>query len=183
MLNKFVKILFLVLVTVSFQSHSQIKSEFDSSISQVIKQCDQGPYGGVNPWPWKFEQPWGHELPFPWDDIQGIWSGTIDGENIVFSFEKTDFGRGDHRIRVKQLAPNTMQEIASGLGTEKNRVVKAVVTGGRDKYYRMTVRLIQEENGGEYTTHTIVTIQHMQFNDYLYLFSIEKISNTPLTHP
>lgn len=132
----------------------------------------------VAPWP-----PMGSELPFPWDEIQGIWSGTIDGQNIIFSFQVIQNVATDERqIKVRQLSPNTMAVISTGIGTEKNRVVTAGMTGGRDTRYMLTVRLIQDEYCWENKSRTVVTIQHMKFNDFVYLFAIEKISNTSLTH-
>ncbi len=133
--------------------------------------------GGGEPGPW----PLGPELPFPWDDIEGIWSGTIDGLEIVFSFEVIENNLGQRQISVKEIDPTTGEPILAGIGTESDKVVRAIMTAGRKKKYYLTIRQVKDETCQEDKTVTIVTVQSMSINDYVYLFAIQKISNTPLT--
>jgi hypothetical protein len=128
----------------------------------------------VNPWPWE------KELPFPWDNIEGIWGGLHDDETMIFSFEIIENIFGDRQIKVKQINPETMEIINQGLGVETNNVLRAVMVGNGHKY-RMSVRLIENEYCLDSNQYTVITIESMGRQSFIYHFTIEKLSNSPLT--
>jgi hypothetical protein len=128
------------------------------------------------PWPWE------KELPFPWDNIEGIWGGIHDDAAMIFSFEIIDNDSGDRQIKVKEINPETMEIIASGLGVENNNVLRAVMVGRKHRF-RMSVRLIENEYCLDNKQYTMITIESMGRESYIFQFSVEKLANSPLTPP
>jgi hypothetical protein len=124
--------------------------------------------------------PWEKELPFPWDNIEGIWGGVHDDETMLFSFEIIDNTFGNRQIKVKQVNPENMEPLASGLGVENNNVLRAVMVGNAHKF-RMSVRLIENESCLDTRQYTVITIESLSRENYIFHFTIEKLSNSPLT--
>jgi hypothetical protein len=145
--------------------------------SDVIKTSETArAFAPIDPWPWE------KELPFPWDNIEGIWGGIHDDETMVFSFEIIDSIFGDRQIKVKQINPESMEVLAQGLGVENNNVLRAVMVGDSHKF-RMSVRLIENEYCLDSRQYTVITIESMNTEHFIFHFTIEKLSKAPLTHP
>lgn len=130
----------------------------------------------VNPWPWE------KELPFPWDNIEGIWGGIHDGETMLFSFEIIVNPTGHRQIRVIEVDPETMEIIATGPGVENNNVLRAVLVG-RKYRFKMSVRLIENDYCVDNRQHTVITIENIGRESFIFHFTVEKITNSPLTPP
>jgi hypothetical protein len=128
------------------------------------------------PWPWE------KELPFPWDNIEGTWGGVYDGETMVFSFKIIDSGTGHRQIRVKQINPENMTVTARGLGVEYNNVLRATVVGDGHEY-RMSVRLIENTYCLDNRQYTLITIESIGREKFVFHFTIQKILNSALTQP
>jgi hypothetical protein len=126
--------------------------------------------------------PWEKELDFPWDIIGGIWGGIHDDEATVFSFEIIDDTPGQRHFKVQEINPETMLQVSHGLGVENNNVLRAVMTG-KGHRYRMSVRHVENSLCLDNGQYIVVTIESMGRQSYVYHFSIEKLSNSPLTQP
>jgi hypothetical protein len=139
----------------------------------------------VNPWPWA------KPLPFPWDNIEGIW--TERTSNFTFSIKVVENSWGDRHIKIKQLDANTGQVIAQGVGYEMDDdVVVAGMTGGQQTQYLLTIRLLENVfcwNSRKVTGVTIESYDH-QLIDHFEIYKITEIPLTPVkqqeykqTHP
>jgi hypothetical protein len=127
----------------------------------------------VNPWPWA------KPLPFPWDNIQGTW--TESSSLFTFSFQVVENSWGDKHIKIRQVDANTGMIIAQGIGYENSDgIVVAGMTGGQQKQYLLTIRLIQNIFCWDQRKVTGVTIESYD-HQLIHHFEIYKITEIPLT--
>lgn len=71
--------------------------------------------GGSHPWPWGFE------VPFPWEDIQGIWKLDKPGKALYFSFRRLE----SKRLAVNQFDLDACVVTGAGPGFERAKTVVA----------------------------------------------------------
>lgn len=77
--------------------------------------------------------PWGKEVEFPWDSIQGVWvAKSFVGLSTYFSFQVAK-NNGRNILKITQYARFTCDLIAQGVGYEAQRVVKAKLKGPQHK--------------------------------------------------
>jgi hypothetical protein len=89
-----------------------------------------GDHGGSHPWPW------GLEVPFPWEDIQGIWKINTPGKAVYLGVRRLEL----KRLAVTQFDLDLCAVTASGPGLEKaNTVVTQMNEVGSRNVYRMTL--------------------------------------------
>jgi len=95
--------------------------------------------GGTSPWPW------GREMVFPWNDIDGVWQATASGCSSLFTFKVvSDYG-GSRYISISQYDPKQCREIARGVGTETGKVVHAVLTGTNGSF-ELTIHAFRQDS-------------------------------------
>lgn len=127
----------------------------------------------VNPWPWA------KPLPFPWESIEGTW--TESNTLYTFSFKVVENSWGDRHVRIKQIDPNSGRALAQGVGYENSEgIVVAGMTGGQQKQFLLTIRLLQRVHcwdRRDVTGVTMETYDHQLINH----FEIHKIREIPLT--
>jgi hypothetical protein len=123
----------LLLTTIlcfSFASHA------DSDFNVLFG----GDHGGSHPWPW------GHEVPFPWDDVQGIWQVQKAGKPVFFSFRRLE----SKRLAVNQFDLDACQVIAGGPGLEFDKtVVTQMNEFGTLNVYRITLYAFNPKDAPE----------------------------------
>lgn len=85
-----------------------------------------------HPVPW----PWGSEMPFPWTIVQGVWFAKQNEFQSYYTFRIVKQKSGLNQVEVKQVDPVTCEVIATGVGFEENRVMRAQmsVRGGGGAY-------------------------------------------------
>lgn len=129
-------------------------------------------------------------LPFPWGNIEGIWSVALDDCYSLFSFKvETDF-KGKQYLHVLQIDHSTGTLLAEGVGlsVENDKLVRAAMTSkvnGEGSYmlfigsYKNTS---QVSIRGQ-TTKTITVLTVRPFSDLLgdkdVRVVVTKVSNTP----
>lgn len=89
----------------------------------------------VIPWPW------GAEMPFPWTFVQGVWLAEQDGAKSYFIFRvvKPKSG-GLSQLEVQEIDPVTCNVVATGVGYEQSRVVRAQMSMVKGGNYRLALR-------------------------------------------
>jgi hypothetical protein len=125
--------------------------------------------------------PWGQEVPFPWSTISGLWSAGDAGDETFFRF--SDVGRianGERAFDVKEVVINpdgSETEVAFGQATaaEDEKVVRAIMTGGANGSYFLTIRAfnLPDECGVESLT-TVVSIRYLNDHDEKHLLLSKK---------
>lgn len=96
--------------------------------------------GGSNPWPW------GQETSFPWLGIEGVWQVSNSSCSNLFMFKVGGvMGTGERYIRITQYDPVQCKVLATGVGYEGSRVVKAVLTGQRGSF-EMTIHAFKDSD-------------------------------------
>lgn len=89
--------------------------------------------GDTRPWPW------GSEIRFPWTRIQGIWA-PVEGCDSYFVFKVTkQVSSGERFVQVTQYDPATCDKIASGLGIETDKIIRASMVSNRGAF-DLTIR-------------------------------------------
>lgn len=97
-------------------------------------------HGGSTPWPWGFE------IKFPWDDIQGIWRVEKGDTVLYFSFRRVQA----KRIKIKQFDITTCNVVGTGQGLEKDRTIVAQIHNNYvDETYNLTIYAFDEKDSPE----------------------------------
>lgn len=139
----------------------------------IVPLASSVSHAQVNPWPWA------KPLPFPWDNIQGIW--TEKTSLYTFSFQVIENSWGDKHIKIRQVDTSTGRIIAQGVGYENaDGVVVAGMTGGQQSQFLLTVRLMQNVFCWDQRKVTGVTMESYD-HQLLHHFEIYKITEIPLT--
>ncbi len=133
---------------------------------------------GEVPWPW------GSELPFPWESIAGTWSAENEKFYTWFSFEVYPSQNGANPlIRVRQVDPLTRTEVASGIGFEDNKIVKAYMVG-KDSRYFISVRAYRTDTDhGPALTNSVTVLSISSAGtsgDFMYHLVLSKLSDKPI---
>jgi hypothetical protein len=138
----------------------------------VVSQANDGGLQSIpgsvvildHPVPW----PWGLEQPFPWSDIQGLWAVADSDYATYFTFkvvrEKQSTGK---QLQVKQIDPSTCTVVATGVGYELGRIVRAQMTSSQTgSIYRIAIRAFREEDSprpmvGKVSTSQVMVLSFM----------------------
>lgn len=98
---------------------------------------DGGDHGGSHPWPWGFE------VKFPWDDVQGIWRVQKDDTVLYFSFRRVQA----KRIKIKQIDITNCQVVGTGQGLERDKTIVAQIRNTySEETYNLTIYAFNEED-------------------------------------
>lgn len=102
-----------------------------------------GDGGGSHPWPW------GLEVPFPWDDVQGIWKVENKGKVYYFGFRRVQ----DTRLFVTQFDASRCMTLGSGPGLVRNKsqkyLVAQITMKATGESYRMAIYAFDEIDSPE----------------------------------
>jgi hypothetical protein len=108
----------------------------------AVYECPQaarGGGGGGGDFPW----PWGFEVKFPWDDVQGIWRVQKDTTVLYFSFRRVQA----KRIKIKQIDITTCEVVGTGQGLERgNTIVAQIRNTYSEETYNLTIYAFNEED-------------------------------------
>lgn len=113
--------------------------------------------------------PWGAEIPFPWEGIQGTWMTQINGQVQYFSFNVIKYTDGANQLQVHQYGPADCYLLAHGKGYEQNRVVRAIMVGDQGTF-NLTVHVFRQadikssENLGIWGTQSDRTVTVMKIS-------------------
>lgn len=108
-----------------------------ATLAQANPHVTRGPGDDTHPWPWGFE------VKFPWDEVQGIWRAENDGKVLYFSFRRVQ----EKRVKIKQLDFETCTVIGSGQGLERDKTLVAqIVTNRSVEPYNLTIYAFNEED-------------------------------------
>lgn len=98
------------------------------------------PGGGDHPWPWSLA------LPFPWDDIQGVWTLDVNNKTIYYSIRRLQA----KRLVINQFDLSTCNVVASGPGLERaNTVVAQMSQPSTRQVYRVTLYAFDPKDSPE----------------------------------
>lgn len=127
--------------TIKFLQMLLILSIFSLNTASQAWGGDDG--GGSHPWPW------GLEIPFPWNDVQGIWKVENQGQVYYFGFRRVE----QQRLFITQFDASRCVILGSGPGyirTKRQKYVVAQITlKETGEAYRMAIYAFAEEDSPE----------------------------------
>jgi hypothetical protein len=95
--------------------------------------------GGDDTHPW----PWGFEIQFPWDEVQGTWKAQSEGKTLYFNFRRIQ----TKRVKIQQIDLDSCTVVGTGQGFERNKTIVAQITTTRSfEPYNLTVYAFNEED-------------------------------------
>ena len=158
-------------------------AESSKTLKGKLKACTihsgiQG--GGAIPWPW------GSELDFPWESIEGTWRpvrSDCDSYFVVQATHKSAI-RGAQVMRVTQFDHDTCERISWGVGTERERVLHVSMKDVRGTY-GLTIRSFTKSSANNLRTNidpelnsTIVLTMFPKYDlNERISFELEKVSD------
>lgn len=170
------KLLFAFLF-ISLSSHAKANASSDFYTLKIPAQIDRSK-DGTEPVPW----PFGTEIPFPWDDINGVWKVVSGSKEVYFSFRVLPpSDDGERQINIQQINPRSCAVTANGIGYEIDRVVRGVMNG-RGLSYRISIRAFLDERASAVNGPTQVTVLSISSSDAegkAYFFQMAKVSAQP----
>ena len=95
------------------------------------------------PWPMSVIRP------FPWDDVQGVWKveDGNTGETWYFALKRLKMTPSCQRpLQVRQIDGETCKVIATGVGFDRNKVIRAQMTNRDGKTFRLAFTAFAEED-------------------------------------
>lgn len=96
----------------------------------------RGPGDDTHPWPWGFE------VQFPWDHIQGIWKVEKGSRTYYFSFKRIL----TKRILIHQFDVATCKVVGTGQGYERDRTVRSQIRNNMtNEVYNLTLAAFNED--------------------------------------
>ncbi|HEY8269560.1 MAG TPA: hypothetical protein VIG33_01620, partial [Pseudobdellovibrionaceae bacterium] len=102
-----------------------------------VAQVTRGPGDDTHPWPWGFE------VKFPWNEVQGIWRAEDNGKAVYFSFRRVE----EKRVKIKQIDFATCSVIGTGQGLERDKTLVAqIITNRSVEPYNLTIYAFNEED-------------------------------------
>ncbi|MGZ3743010.1 MAG: hypothetical protein ACXWRA_04040 [Pseudobdellovibrionaceae bacterium] len=108
-----------------------------ATLSKAEYQLTRGPGDDTHPWPWGFE------VKFPWDEVQGIWRAEDEGKAVYFSFHRIQ----EKRVKIKQIDFETCSVIGTGQGLERDKTLVAqIITNRSIEPYNLTMYAFNEED-------------------------------------
>jgi hypothetical protein len=112
-----------------------------------------------HPVPW----PWGLEQPFPWTDIKGLWRIENSKDASPYFTFKVIKGKtaDDRQLAVREIDPDSCDVIATGVGYELNKIVRAQMTTDKGTSFRIAVRAFREIDSPQSVAGRIETNQVM----------------------
>lgn len=123
-------------------SMSSAEAEIDTYSYYSYERCSSAvPNGGVDYFPWSLARP------FPWKDIQGIWSSEFNEVTTYFSFRVVRVGTNGKQLRIVRYNDLTSCFVlAKGTGHESNNQVNAQLVGAEGRAFRMAVGSFNSED-------------------------------------
>lgn len=89
--------------------------------------------------------PWGHEQPFPWAEIKGLWKIENSDYDSYFTFKVVRHKQtGNRQLEVRQVDAHTCEVIANGPGYERGRVVRAQMTHLSGAVFRLAITAFRQ---------------------------------------
>src|SRR6185437_14921782 len=106
--------------------------------------------------------PWGTAIPFPWENIEGIWQAKFGKYVDYFSFRLVSQpGWQEPEVQVLEVESNLHTVLATGNGfaSSNGKLVQALMNSKRGCYV-LIVRAYQRQEGNAQSTYTVVTIRN-----------------------
>jgi hypothetical protein len=135
--------LFLVLAVMGYMGISSIAKAAPSCRDESSYQPMRGPGDDFTPWPSRLIRP------FPWDDVQGLWmvEDTKSGDTWYFALKRLRVTPTCERpLQVSQIDGSTCRVTATGVGYDRNRVVRAQMTTRTGKTFRVAFTAFRVED-------------------------------------
>ena len=133
--------------------------------------------------------PWGSEMPFPWNGITGTWAAEHEGKTTYFTFKKIRMADGANQLQVKQYEAGSCKLVASGVGYEEDRIVKAVLLT-RTAAFELTVHVFRQSDlknskshmvqKAESKTVTVMSMASLEDNAERLTLELEKVDSDPV---
>lgn len=116
-------------------------SQFDLNAFEYHRCNSANTTGGVDYFPWSLARP------FPWKDIQGMWSAEFNGVDSYFSFRVVRVGSSGRQIRIVRYNDLTSCSIvAKGTGHETNNQLNAQLVGSDGHAFKLSVGAFNSED-------------------------------------
>jgi hypothetical protein len=129
--------MWLILISIILGSTASAYAGDNSQRNYLQSARGGGSGGGDFPWPWGFE------VKFPWDDVQGIWKVQKEDTVLYFSLRRVQ----TKRIKIKQIDITTCQIVGTGQGLERDRTIVAQIHNTySDETYNLTIYAFNEED-------------------------------------
>lgn len=136
--------------------------------------------------PW----PFGSEIAFPWEDIEGIWMGerTDAFHTTYFSLRVKNHGHQERVLEIHELAydigARRFKILSQGQGVESHRVVRGQMVGIVPKgRYRFSIRAFEEDQkyGKVAQITRVLTVAPIDPTDERSLtFVLHRVSDQPI---
>jgi len=111
--------------------------------SNVSSSCPRVSTGGGGVGGGDFPWPWGFEVTFPWNDVQGIWRVQKDDTVLHFSFRRVQA----KRIKIRQIDVASCQVVGTGQGLERDKTIVAQIRNTySEETYNLTIYAFNEED-------------------------------------
>ena len=123
-------------------------------------------------------------MPFPWDSIEGIWQGEIDGTEVLFSLDVRSDSGGRRFLHVAQLDAGTKLIVAEGSGfvDPKSGAVQAGMAG-RFGSYMLFVGQYRNDKLSKYPkVVTVLTARSFQSLTQPFQTVISKVVSQPIRY-
>lgn len=136
--------LFLVLAVIGLWGTVSNAKANASLCSHMAEPTGGGGGGGdLTPWPSSIVRP------FPWDDVQGLWKVEDDktGDVWFFALKRLRITPSCERpLQVRQIDGSTCKVVATGVGFDHNKVVRAQMNSRDGKTYRIAFTAFNQED-------------------------------------
>lgn len=163
------------------QAAEQAQCHSGTDESQIIRGGDSD----YTPWPSSIIRP------FPWDDVQGIWKveDRVTGDIWYFALKRLKMTPSCQRpLQVRQIEGESCKVIATGVGFDRNKVIRAQMTDKDGKTFRLAFTAFNEEDApivpveGKIHVDSVVVLSIANVDSPLYSdvrhLQIVKVSNT-----
>ncbi len=133
----FSSFLIALFLSVSSFSYAQVAQPTQANPSPVERP------GGDDPVGW----PWGMEVPFPFDIIQGVWHAEMENQNFFFTITPILSGPGLEQLLIRQITIGDCKVISRGVANLDGRIAVARMQNRYDPgFYTIQIRAFTAQN-------------------------------------
>ena len=121
-------------------------------------------------------------MPFPWDSIEGIWQGEIDGTEVLFSLDVRSDGNGRKFLHVVQVDATTKVVVAEGSGflDPKSDAVQAGMSGKYGSYMLFVGQYRNDKLSKYPKVVTMLTARPFKTLEHSFETMISKVVTQPI---